>query len=87
MSQKNVRARNLIITALLYVEERELIMKNPEVWMAVVSIIGALAGIYFTIVVDPENNYYYFMGLFAMIGIIIGNLVLLAVNEIIREAS
>lgn len=58
-------------------------MKNPKILMIIASIIGALAGVAFTKAVNPENNYYYFMGIFMMIGIIFGNLVLLLIYEIL----
>jgi len=62
-------------------------MKNPKLSMAVTSIIGAVGGICFTIVVDPPYNYYYFMLLFAMIGTLIGYLVLFVIDGILKEES
>jgi hypothetical protein len=50
--------------------------------MLVASVIGAWAGMLFAAVVHPENNFFIFVGLFAMVGVGFGNLVLLALYKV-----
>jgi hypothetical protein len=49
--------------------------------MLLVSIIGAAAGVFYTSQLNPLNNYYIFMALFAMIGVAIANALLIALYE------
>jgi hypothetical protein len=49
--------------------------------MLLVSIIGAAAGVFYTSQLNPLNNYYIFMVLFAMIGVAIANVLLIALYE------
>ena len=49
--------------------------------MLLVSIIGAAAGVFYTAQLNPLNNYYIFMALFAMIGVAIANVLLIALYE------
>ena len=60
-------------------------MNNPKLYMILSSFLGVLAGIYVTVIAHPENNYFYFMGVFAMLGILISNIVLLGINAILKE--
>ena len=60
-------------------------MNNPKLYMMLSSFFGVLAGVYVTVLAHPENNYFYFMGVFAMLGIIVSNLVLLGVVAILKE--
>jgi hypothetical protein len=50
--------------------------------MLIASVIGALAGVYYSIVVNPLNNYFVFMALFAMVGVGVANVVLLVLYGI-----
>ena len=59
-------------------------MEDAKSWMLIASIMGAAAGIYFTSVLNPLNNYVVFMAIFALIGICIANLVLLALISVDR---
>jgi len=57
-------------------------LENPKIMMVIASLMGALAGIYYTTAVNPLNSYILFMALFAMAGIAAGNLVLLIIVEV-----
>jgi len=59
-------------------------MEDAKSAMAIVSILGAAAGIYYVSIVNPENNYFVFMAIFALIGVAVANVVLVAVNEVYR---
>jgi hypothetical protein len=62
-------------------------MNSPKLYISLASFFGVLVGIYVTVAVHPENNYFYFMGLFAMLGILISNLILLGIIAILKEGS
>ena len=52
-------------------------MGNAIKMMIIASVVGALIGIYLTTLLNPPNNYFYFMGLFGIIGAGLANVVLL----------
>ena len=52
-------------------------MEEAKTLMLIASILGASVGVFLTTVVNPLNNYFYFMALFAVIGAGLGNVVLL----------
>jgi len=52
-------------------------MEDVKMMMLVASILGASVGVYLTTAVNPLNNYFYFMALFAIIGAGLANVVLL----------
>jgi hypothetical protein len=56
-------------------------LENPKTWMLLVSLPGAAIGIYFNSVIDPMNNYFAFMIVFAIIGAVLGNLLLLLLSN------
>ena len=49
--------------------------------MLLASVFGAVAGVFYTALLNPLNNYYIFLAIFAMIGITLANVVLLALYE------
>ncbi|MCW4011215.1 MAG: hypothetical protein NWF05_11475 [Candidatus Bathyarchaeota archaeon] len=57
-------------------------MKNPKTNMLIASIIGAAIGVYYTTMLNPLNNYYMFVMLFALIGICLANVALLMLRSI-----
>jgi len=57
-------------------------MEDPKTWMLVSSILGAIAGIWFTMMVNPQDNYFIFLGIFALLGVGMGNLILLAAYKV-----
>jgi hypothetical protein len=57
-------------------------MEKPKTMMLIASIIGAMVGIYYSIIANLLNNYFIFMALFAMAGVGAANLILLAVAEV-----
>ena len=57
-------------------------MEDAKIMMLAASILGALVGVYLTTAVNPLNNYFYFMALFAIIGAGFANVVLLALVKI-----
>ena len=57
-------------------------LENPKIMMLIASLMGALAGIYYTTAVNPLNNYFIFMGLFAMAGIAAAYFLLLIIFEV-----
>ena len=50
--------------------------------MLLASIIGASTGIYYTSAVNPLNNYFIFLALFVVIGVGVGNVVLLVLYKV-----
>jgi hypothetical protein len=58
------------------------LMDNPKEMMLIASIIGAIVGIIFNARINPINNYFIFMIIFAMIGMGVALLVLIAVYKI-----
>ncbi len=59
-------------------------MEDAKSWMLIASIMGAASGIYVSSAINPPNNYVMFLIIFALIGIILANLVLLLLVEIDR---
>ncbi len=59
-------------------------MEDAKSWMLIASIMGAASGIYVSSAINPPNNYVMFLIIFALIGIIMANLVLLLLVEIDR---
>ncbi len=57
-------------------------MENPTKMMLIASLMGTLAGIYYTTAANPLNNYFIFMALFALTGVAAANIVLLILVEI-----
>lgn len=58
---------------------------NPKIMMFVASIVGALFGILYISRVKPGYDYFVWLGLFAIIGVGVGNLVLLILFEILKH--
>ncbi len=59
-------------------------MQDAKAAMAIASILGAAAGIYYASVLNPLNNYFVFVAIFALIGVGVANVVLLVTYEIYR---
>jgi hypothetical protein len=59
-------------------------VEDAKAAMAITSIMGAAAGIYYVSVVNPLNNYFIFMVIFALVGIVLANVVLLVGYEVYR---
>jgi uncharacterized YccA/Bax inhibitor family protein len=57
-------------------------MKREVTWMIAASILGALVGAYFMANLKPLNNAGYFVVIFALIGVAVGNLALLALYKV-----
>jgi hypothetical protein len=57
-------------------------LENPKAWMLLASIMGASVGIYYTSGVNPLNNYFIFLALFVVIGVGVGNVVLLVLYKV-----
>jgi hypothetical protein len=55
---------------------------NPKTMMFIASVFGAWAGVLFIAAAHPANNYFIFMGLFALLGVGAGNLCLLLLYKI-----
>ena len=51
-------------------------------WMLIASIMGASLGLYYSSVVNPLNDYFIFLALFAVIGVGAGNVVLLVLYKV-----
>ena len=49
--------------------------------MLLASIMGASAGVFYIAHLNPLNNYYIFMAIFAIIGVALANVLLLALYE------
>jgi hypothetical protein len=64
----------------------EFVLEKAETMMLVASIIGAIAGIIFNASVNPINNYFIFMIIFAIIGIGVALLVLAALTKVYEWA-
>ena len=58
---------------------------NPKILMVIASIVGALFGILYIAAVKPGYDYFVWFGLFAIIGVGAGNLVLLILYEILKD--
>jgi hypothetical protein len=59
-------------------------VEDAKAAMAIVSILGAAAGIYYASALNPLNNYFVFLAIFALIGVGVANIVLLVAYEIYR---
>jgi hypothetical protein len=59
-------------------------MEDVRSWMLIASIMGTASGIYLSSAINPPNNYVMFTIIFALIGIILANLVLLLLVELDR---
>ncbi len=59
-------------------------MQDAKSWMLIASIMGTAAGIYVSSAINPPNNYFMFMIIFALIGIVFANLVMLLLVELDR---
>jgi hypothetical protein len=57
---------------------------SPKTLILFASVIGGLLGAAFVTYANPENNLYYFILLFVMIGTLFANLLLLALRELIK---
>ena len=57
-------------------------MNSPKTWILVALIIGVAGGIYYNTMLNPLNNYFAFLVIFAMIGLAVTNVVLLVLNWI-----
>lgn len=57
-------------------------MKNPKIIIFFVSWFGAIAGALFTNIANPNQDFLYLLVLFALIGVIFANLVLLLIYEL-----
>jgi hypothetical protein len=53
--------------------------------MVIASIVGALFGILYIAAVKPGHDYFIWLGLFAIIGVGAGNLVMLILYEILKD--
>ena len=58
---------------------------NPKIMMSIASIVGALVGILYISAVKPGYDYFVWLGLFAIIGVGAGNLMLLILYEILKD--
>jgi hypothetical protein len=59
-------------------------LNDAKLTVIVVSFFGLLAGILYTLAIDPLNNYFVFMGLFALVGVGVANVVLIVVSEVYK---
>jgi hypothetical protein len=57
-------------------------LEDAKTLMPLASVMGAAAGIYYISVLKPLSNYFMFVGLFALIGVGVGNVVLVVVYEL-----
>ena len=61
-------------------------IENPKIIIFIVSLIGAIAGVLFTKIVNPPEGFLNWIALlFAIIGVIIANLILLMIYEISKS--
>lgn len=61
---------------------RAKVMDSTKMMMLVASVFGALLGVFYVAMVNPLNNYLVIMGLFAVIGVGVSNVVLVALYRI-----
>ena len=59
-------------------------MENAKTIIFIVSLLGAIAGIFFTRIADPPEGFLNWIVLFAMLGVIVANLILLIVYKILK---
>ena len=57
-------------------------MMYARLMMIIASLLGALAGVNFILLVKPEMDLFFWVGAFAILGIGVGNLVLLIVYKV-----
>jgi len=57
-------------------------MEEAKMLMLLASILGASIGVFWTSVINPLNNYFYFMTLFAIVGAGLANVILLILVKI-----
>ncbi len=57
-------------------------MEKAKTAMLIASVVGSLAGIYYTLTLNPLNNYFIFAVLFALIGIGVANVVMLVLYKV-----
>ena len=62
-------------------------MKNPKIIIFFVSWFGAIAGALFTKVANPPQDYLNWIALFALMGVIVANLVLLIIYKLIKSLN
>ncbi len=60
-------------------------MENAKTIIFMVSLFGAIAGALFTKVANPPEGFLNWIVLFAMLGVIVANLILLIVYEISKS--
>ena len=58
---------------------------NPKLMMFFASVIGALFGMLVMAAAKPDYDFFVWVGLFAIIGVGAGNLVLLILYEILKD--
>ena len=58
-------------------KKRIKLMKDTKAMMFIASVLGALGGVYYTTVVNPQNNFFNWIILFILIGAGIANVALL----------
>ncbi len=60
----------------------EFALEKAETMILIASIIGAIAGIIFTVSINPLSNYFVFLIVFPMIGMSVALLVLVALYKV-----
>ncbi len=62
-------------------------MQNPKLIIFIVSLAGAVGGIYFTAIANPPEDFPNWIGLFAILGVIAANLIFLVIYEIAKTTE
>jgi uncharacterized membrane protein len=62
-------------------------MQNPKLIIFIVSLAGAMGGIYFTAIANPPEDFSNWIVLFAIFGIIVANLIFLVIYEIAKTSG
>ncbi len=62
-------------------------MQNPKLIIFIVSLAGAVGGIYFTAIANPPEDFSNWIGMFAILGIIAANLIVLIIYEITKTTE
>ena len=57
-------------------------MEEAKILVLLACILGGSVGVFWTTVVNPFNNYFYFMALFAIVGAGLANVVLVVLVKI-----
>ena len=60
-------------------------MENPKIIILLVSLLGAIGGVIFTWIANPPVDFGIWIGLFAMVGVIVANLILLILVELSKS--